>query len=260
MIAEHFSASLVSRPLMGQQQTLQGYYRSKLFVVPLSTNPLVAAAGPVLSLLERLCVSPTLPPVNTIRDNIEHELKAFHSRILGITNLQELEILAYYMLCATVDEMLGKSFLRLYGKTIEFSAFTPASHDGIGPEQRFFDIVNYIKQRPNQFLDLLELAYYCLITGFEGIYHGKTDGRQVLDNLLEELYQLIQQYRVNKSHNLFKEKKKAEPITKNNRPLFAIGFISIGLLVAGYLLSYSMLINKAKSVQLGHQIIAKLDD
>ena len=59
-------------------------------------------------------------------------------------------------------------------------------HKGI-----FFGIVTYIKQRPNQYLDLLELAYYCLITGFEGEQHGKADGRQTLDNLIEELYQLI---------------------------------------------------------------------
>ena len=57
MAAERFSASFVSRlSLSNAQQMPQGYYRSKLFIAPFTTNPLVAAAGPLLSLLERLCL------------------------------------------------------------------------------------------------------------------------------------------------------------------------------------------------------------
>lgn len=261
MAAEHFSASLVSRlSLSGNQQMPQGYYRSKLFVAPFTTNPLVAAAGPVLSLLERLCLSPSLPPVNSIRENIEHELRAFHSRIQGKTYAEELDVIAEYLLCATIDELLGKSYLRLHGQAALFTAFTPASHNGVGPEERVFDIIDYIKERPNQYLDLLELAYYCLISGFEGKQHGQTDGRQILDNLIEELYQLIQQYRVNKTHQLFKEQNKTAQATKNYKPVLAVCGISLSLLVAGYFVSYALLENKAKLLQSGHLLMAKVDN
>ncbi|VEG90780.1 type IVB secretion system protein IcmH/DotU [Legionella spiritensis] len=261
MAAEHFSVSLVSRlSLQGTQQMPQGYYRSKLFIVPFTTNPIVAAAGPLLSLLERLCVSTSLPPIRSIRENIEHELRAFHSRIHGKEYNEELEAIANYLLSATIDELLGKSYLRFDGKMAEFNSFTPASYDSVGPEERFFDIINYIKERPNQYLDLLELAYYCLISGFEGKQHGRANGRQILDDLIEELYQLIRQYRVNKSYRLFKEQKKTEAPSSNRKPILAICFLSLGLLIAGYWVSHAVIEHKAKTVQFGHHIVAKLDD
>lgn len=261
MTAERFSAPLVNRlSLPSAQKMPQGYYRSKLFIAPFSTNPLVAAAGPLLSLLERLYVSPSLPPINSIRENIEHELRAFHSRLNSKTYTEEIDAIAHYLLCATIDELLGKNYLRLYGKIAEFKAFTPSSHDEIGPEQRFFEIVSYIKERPNQYLDLIELAYYCLITGFEGEQHGRTDGRQVLDNLIEELYQLIQQHRVNKSHQLFKEQRHVDDFPKNYKPLIVSSILALAILAGGYFISHILLENQAKIVQFGHTVAAKLDD
>jgi len=261
MTAGHLSVSLVKKlSLQGAQTTPPGYYRSKLFIAPFTTNPLVAAAGPLLSLLERLTVSPSVPPIQNIRENIEHELRAFHSRLDGKDYSEELDALANYILCATIDEMLGKCYLRLYGKAPDFQAFTPLSYDNIGPEERFFDIINHIKERPNQYLDLLELAYYCLIGGFEGKQHQQADGRQILDNLIEELFQLIQEHRVNKSHLLFKDTQKPEVIDKSKTPLIMGVCISVALLIGTYMLSYILLDNQAKNVQFGHTVIAKLDD
>ncbi|ARG98832.1 type IVB secretion system protein IcmH/DotU [Legionella micdadei] len=261
MAAEQIAASFVSRlSLPGTHKMPQGYYRSKLFIAPFTTNPLVAAAGPILSLLERLYVTPSLPPIHSIRDNIEHELRAFHSRLNSKAYTEEFDAIAHYLLCATIDELIGKNYLRLYGKAAEFQAFTPSSHDGKGPECRFFDIVNYIKQRPNQYLDLLELAYYCLITGFEGEQHGRADGRQMLDNLIEELYQLIKQHRVNKSHHLFNEQKGVESFPKNRRPLIAVSIIALSVLTSSYIVSQVLLEKQARTVQFGHTVTAKLDD
>lgn len=261
MTAEQLSASCVNHlSLAGTQNLPQGYYRSKLFIAPFTTNPLVAAAGPLLSLLERLCIAPSLPPINHIRDNIEHELRAFHSRLNGKACTEELDVIAHYLLCATIDELIGKNYLRLYGRVAEFQAFTPSSLDEKGPQGRFFDITNYIKQKPNQYLDLLELAYYCLITGFEGEQHGRADGRQVLDNLLEELFQLIQQHRVHKSLRLFHEQKTVDHFPKDRKPIIAACLLALGLLTAGFFASYTLLDKQAKKVQFGHLVTAKLDD
>lgn len=261
MAAEPMSASLVrSLSLPGNQPAPQGYYRSRLFIVPFTTNPLVAAAGPLFSLLERLCVSPTLPDINSVRDNIEHELHAFNSRLCGKTGTDDLDAMATYLLCASIDELLGKSYLRLHGNSAEFRAFTPLSFDGVGPEERFFDIVHHIKERPNQYLDLIELAYYCLIAGFEGKQHQQADGRMILDNLIEELFQLIQQYRVNKSHQLFRNHKKIDVPPDSYKRLLILGGICLGLLISGITASYVLLESKVKAVQFGHAVIAKLDD
>src|SRR3990167_7081571 len=200
-----------------RQKIPQGYYRSKLFIAPFTTNPIVAAAGPVLSLLERICVTQTLPAISSIRDNLDHELHAFLSRLSGQSPVEEFNVIAYYLLCAAVDEILGKNYLRVHG----------------------------------------ELAYYCLIAGFEGKYHGQSDGRMNLDNLLEELFQLIQQYRVNKTERLFKKPIPVESIQKNNKPLLGLCIISVSALISGFFLSHLLLENKAQTLQIGHQMIAK---
>lgn len=261
MTTESLSAFVVRKlSIPSAQEAPQTYYRSKLFTAPFSTNPLLDAANPLLSLIERLHISPSLPNVNTIHENIEHELRAFHSRLAGKTCSEELNAIAYYLLCATIDELLGKSYLRLYEQAAPFQAFTPLSHDGIGPEQRFFDIIHYVKARPNQYLDLIELAYYCLITGFEGQYHQQADGRLLLDNLIDDLFQLIQQHRVNKAHNLFTETKKIPLSSSSHKQVTIVSFISLSLLLLGFTLSHTLLEHKAKAIQLGHTVIAKLDD
>ncbi len=260
MPAEPYSASLVSRlAVPGNHRIPQGYYRSKLFINSSTTNPLVAAAGPLLSLLERLCVSPTLPPIHSIRDNIEHELYAFHSRLAGQNYADEFVVIACYLLSATIDELLGKNYLRLHGQPAEFKAFTPSSHDDIGPQRRFFDIINHIKERTNQYLDMLELAYYCLIAGFEGEQHLCTNGRQILDNLIEELYQLIQQNRANKPHRLFKEKTAPIPEPTNHKPIIIATFLALSTLISIYFTSHTLLEHKAKTVLLGNTILANMD-
>ena len=238
----------------------QGYYRSKLFISPFSTNALVAAAGPLLSLLERLCLSPSLPPVEHIRDNIDHELLAFYSKLNASQYPENLIRIAHYLMSATIDEMLGKSYMRVYQMAAEFKAFTPLTNDDAQPQERFFEILNYIKERPNQYLDLIELVYFFLIAGFEGRYHLKADGRQALDNYIEDLYQIIQRYRFNKPHRLFNE----NPVPKIVKANYKTALLTLGIAVAvvflAFFTSHLLLENKAKTVLFGHSQLALLDN
>lgn len=260
MTTEQYSLSLVTHlAISGPSRIPQGYYRSKLFIAPFSTNALVAAAGPLLSLLERLCLSPSLPPVENIRDNIEHELCAFHSKLDASNYASDTISIAHYLLCATIDEILGKNYLRVYNITAEFQAFTPLTSDGALPQQRFFEILNFLKERPNQFLDLIELGYFCLIAGFEGECHLKADGRQILDNHIEDLYQIIQQHRFNKPHRLFNENPLPKTVKKTYKAAVVASIIAIGVVALVFLTSQILLENKAKAVLFGHTQLAMLD-
>ena len=258
MAAEHYPASLVSR--LAKPTAPPGYYRSKLFIAPFATNTLVAAAGPVLSLLERLCLSHSLPPIDNIRENIEHELRAFYSKLHASEYAPELIHIAYYLLSATIDEILGKSYLRIYNQAPEFNSFTPLTNDGAQPQQRFFEILAHVEERPNQYLDLIELIYFCLVAGFEGEYHLKADGRQGLDNHIEHLYQIIQQYRYNKPHRLFNENPIPKTVKKDYRATVLTVFITLTLVAAVFLTSQILLENKAKTVLFGHTQLAMLDN
>ena len=253
MSAEPYLASLVSNIVVSDTPLIpQGYFRSKLFLTSSTTNPLVAAASPLLSLLERLCLSPTLPKIDDIRDNIQHELYAFHSRLEGQQYAGEFVIIANYLLSATIDELLGKNYLRLNNEPAEFKSFTPASLDNVEPQSRFFEIIHIIKQRITQYLDILELAYYCLITGLEGEQHFRADGRQKLDNLIDELYQLIREHRVNKPSRLLKEEAKPYHEPTNHKPIVTAGFLALSVLAFSFLGSHTLLEHKAQTLLLGH--------
>ena len=244
-----------------EQSMPQGYFRSKIFVAPFSTNPIVAASGPVLSLLDRLCLTQELPPITTMRESLEHELGAFLSRLGHLNYASEFTAIAYYLLCATVDELVGKNYLRVHQTIAEFTAFTPPSPQGeAGPEEYFFKIVDIIRERPSQYLDLTELAYYCLIAGFEGKHHSRGDGRMSLDNLLEDLYQIIQQNRVDKTHHLFKKVVPTTSPTKKRLPLVPLCILSISIVGISFLISQHLLESKAQTLQMEHQIIAKLNN
>ena len=165
---------------------------------------------------------------------------------------KEFIVIADYLLSATIDELLGKNYLRLNHEPAEFTAFTPASLDKIEPQHRFFEIVHVIKKRINQYLDIIELAYYCLITGFEGEEHFRANGRQTLDNLIEELYQIIQEHRVDKPSRLFKEQPSSLHPLSTHKSFWTMGLITLSMLTFSYFGSHMLLDYKAQTLLLGH--------
>lgn len=205
MIAEKLSAQVVQQFSPFQQFHVgQGYFRSKLLVTDAFTNPLVAAVSPLISILERVHIATHLPEIERLHHDITHEFKAFYSRLGPHDYPEEFYSFAHFLISATIDELVGKSYLRLHGVPIQFAAFTPLCSDDVNPQDYFFEILSHLMGSPEQYLDLIELAYFCLLIGFEGKYHLQNDGRLILDNLLESLFQTIQKLRTNKTHKLFK--------------------------------------------------------
>jgi type IV/VI secretion system ImpK/VasF family protein len=260
MLAEQYSASLIKPlPISSVPNIPEGYFRSKLFVTTSTSNPVMAAASPLLSLMDRLGLSPTLPALDSIRDNIEHELRAFHSRLTTHAYTHEFSVIALYLLSATIDELLSKNYTRLFNEPATFKAFTPPSQDGIGAEHRFFDIVERIKQHTNQYLDILELAYYCLIMGFEGELHIRADGRQTLDNLIEELHQLIQSHRVHQPYQLFHERPHKISQSISRTPLAIVALLTISILLGTYVISNLLIEHQAKRLITQHAVFLNMD-
>jgi type VI secretion system protein ImpK len=251
MFNESTALSLVSQlKLPGTNDMQSGYFRSKLFVSSSSSNPFVSAASPLFSLFERLSISQNLPNIDNIHANISHELLAFHSRLINTNNHDEkTTAIAYYLMTSTVDELLGKNYIRVLGESTTFKAFSSASLDGLGPEDGFFTILDFIKERSVQYLDLLEFAYYCLIIGFEGKYHVQAYGRQALDNLIDELHQILQAQKVNKPILLLSssvESQPQEPI--NNKTTVKYILATLAVIVSVYTTCYLGIDNRANSL------------
>lgn len=256
MTTETKAAFLATQQAIEIGKPTQAYYRSKLFIAPYTSNPMLAAASPLLSILERLNISPTLPPPIKICANLEHELQAFHCRLTSKAYAEELGAIAHYLLCATIDELLEKNYLRLYKKPDPLKLFTPLAKDTEESKRGFFELVDYIKEKPNQYLDLIELAYYSLMC-FSGV---KNHEMLRLERDKQVLQKIITEYRVDKAHTLFKPHEKAK--IKSKRQGFSLLMISILLILylTGRILSLNLLENKVKALELEHPIIAVVDN
>jgi type VI secretion system protein ImpK len=239
-----------------------GHFRSKFFVATNSLNSYVAAAGPIFSILERLNTATCIESFDKIYETISHEIKAFLSNMHAKEPQPEHDTIAYFLICATTDEILGKCSIKFkVGNKKSFRAFTPIGKNNISPQETFFEIISYIKQSPENFLNLLELAYFCLILGYEGIYHNDLNARQHLDSLIEELYQLIKTHRIHEPINFFRE---YQPKMYNHKhkyryfikfTLLAI-FIAIGV----YLCDHFLLSSSVAAIKTEHQYTLALED
>ncbi|MCX7115893.1 MAG: type IVB secretion system protein IcmH/DotU [Gammaproteobacteria bacterium] len=261
MADENVIASLL--PLVTSTQSepgSRGYYRSKLFSVQDALSPFVSAANPIFSLLDRFSAASFLPAVDKVRVNIEHELRAYHSRLQSQPHSETQNAIAYYLLCVTIDEVLVRSYLRLYQRAPVFKAFTPASYSEEEPGEKFFSLLSHLKKRPFDHLPLLELAYYCLMAGFEGKQHQRPDGRQRLEDEIDELFRLIQQYRQEVRRTLFEQVKGLSPIVKPYKQLIIIGCCLLVSLWVAFDLSQFFLERQAKKIRFAPTFITTLDE
>lgn len=194
----------------GQEQDTQAsrtHYRSKLYTSKTGVNPLVSAANPIFSILERINLSEKLPELIHLQENLSHELQAFMTNASTSEHMKEILLVARYMLCATIDEVIDKAYHKNKednSETIRIIELNPSSEvTAISSDIHFFQILDNAMTKPDFYLDVIELTYFCIITGFEGKYRTDPNGKQSLENLLDRLYQVIQEHKPPTAEKLF---------------------------------------------------------
>lgn len=221
---------------MQENKTLRVHYRSKLYTSSIGVNPLVAAAHPLFSILDRINLSEKPPELTSLQDNIAHELQAFTTNISVSEHSEEVALLARYLLCATIDEVIEKAYLR---HNLPYVSQT--SHD-MSNQAPFFQILEKTLLKPDFYLDLIELGYFCMMTGFEGQYRNEPHGKQALENWLDNLYQVIIAHKPPTVEKLFvsavptRRFLKVKPFPWRRSLLIFIGLMTLGYFVAGYYL------------------------
>lgn len=154
-------------------------------------NPLVAAAGPILTLIRRLRVSAGQSNIEELRERVASEIKTFEKRAQATGVSSEAARAAHYALCATVDDVVlntpwgaGSAWSRA-GMVISF-------HIDVTGE-RFYDLLNHLLKDPGANIQVLELMYLCLSLGFEGrlriLPQGSLEHARIRDNLYRTLMQ-----------------------------------------------------------------------
>nr|WP_294553776.1 type IVB secretion system protein IcmH/DotU [uncultured Rhodopila sp.] len=157
-------------------------------------SPLLAAAAPLLQLLSRLRNTLSQPDSGALRERAVTEVRRFEqvSRESGVP-VEQLRP-AHYALCASVDDIVQATPWGNQGVWASRSLVS-TFHQEVRSGDRFFDVLNQVKQNPGTMLPVLELMYLCLSLGFQGRYRLSPRGPAELDRMREEVYGVIARQR-----------------------------------------------------------------
>jgi type VI secretion system protein ImpK len=169
--------------------------------VRVGNSPLLAAAAPLLQLLSRLRNTLSQPDSGALRERAVGEVRRFEqvSRETGVP-MEQLRP-AHYALCASLDDVVQAT---PWGSQGAWGARSLVStfHQEVRGGDRFFDVMNQVKQNPGTLLPVLELMYLCLSLGFQGRYRLSPRGPAELDKMREKIYGVITRQRPNAESEL----------------------------------------------------------
>jgi len=159
-----------------------------------ASNVLADESAQLIALVGRVRNLPQHNDVEGLhRQTIQH-IQAFENsaRAKGIS--PEIVLAARYALCATIDETVLNT---PWGSNSLWSTQSMLStfHQETSGGEKFFLILDRLRQQPAQNLDLIELMFTCLSLGFEGKYRILQGGQSQLESLRDELYRIIRNYR-----------------------------------------------------------------
>jgi len=158
--------------------------------VRVGTTPLLVAAAPLLQLLSRLRNTLSQPDPSELRERAVHELRRFEQEARGAGVPMEQLRPAHYALCASLDDVVLATPWGSQGAWAARS-LTSTFHQEVRSGDRFFDVLDKLKQTPGTFMPVLELMYLCMALGFQGRYRLSPRGPAELDRLREETYAVI---------------------------------------------------------------------
>lgn len=154
------------------------------------SNPLVAAANPLLNLIFQIRTLVHNSEPARLRDFLAQEVRNFESRAKYEGISQEHLIAARYCLCTVLDETAAQTPWGGSGVWSRHSLLVTFHNETWGGE-KFFQLLAKLAQSPMQHRDLLELMYYCISLGFEGRYRIISNGQSQLETLRRRLAEII---------------------------------------------------------------------
>lgn len=214
------------------------------------TNPLVAAANPLLDLIPQIRATTSHTSPAMLREHLVDEIRHFEMRAqkAGIAN--ETILGARYCLCTALDEAVA---LTPWGGNGVWSAHSllVTFHNETWGGEKFFQLLARLSQNAEAHMDLLELLYYCLALGFEGRYRVLDNGRAQLDTLRQRLLLIVRKHR-GQHDDVLSPHWRDTPAQEHGRrlpvPLWAALTLAGALLVLAYFLFNWLLGNRSDPV------------
>lgn len=159
-----------------------------------TVNPLLHVASPLLLLSVQLRTSASHPDVDRLRQQVVSYIRHFESRAQSAGIARQAVMIARYALCAMIDESILNTpwgSRSAWSNSTLLVIFHGESYGG----EKFFLILDRLRNDFSRHLDLIEMMYVCLTLGFAGRYEIETGGLSRLAEIQEDLYRRIQSQR-----------------------------------------------------------------
>jgi len=159
-----------------------------------ASNPITAAAAPLLILLGRLRLMIIDMQAVPLMTHVAQEIRDFEKKAGEAGVAPEDIMVAKYALCGTADDIvqnLPGTDRHVWMQYSMLAQFFQVRTSGVG----FFEELKKILANPAPRYDLLELMHACLSLGFEGQYRGAAGGDVQLQRWRRDVYQTLRHLR-----------------------------------------------------------------
>ncbi len=167
---------------------------SSYFSTTSGLNPLVNAASTLIAVFEKTRQSVSHPNVGGLHQRLVSEIKKFENAAKEIGIKAEIILSARYAVCVALDEAVLNT---PWGSESAWPQRTLLSvyHNETAGGEKFFQILDRMKEQPAENLYILELMYIFLSLGFEGKYRVIHRGREQIELLRDNLFEIIRRQR-----------------------------------------------------------------
>ncbi|EGZ50913.1 type VI secretion system protein TssL, long form [Neisseria wadsworthii] len=199
-------------------------------------NPLIEAAKPVFILVNAMRQTTSQLSTDSLINKFSLLINRFEEDAEKNGAKYDAIQAAKYCLCTFVDELAVRAGWA--DETWSKNSLLVSFYDETWGGERFFEIIQNLKQDPDKNIDLLEFMYLCLQFGYRGKYQVLNSGELEVDKIKRDLLALIHSKRPDQTVNLFKH----DPVVTNTIqrkqrltiPLWVVGVLGAVVLGIGY--------------------------
>ena len=206
-------------------------------------NPLIEAAKPVFILANSMQQTTSQLSTDSLINKFSLLINNFEENAEKNGAKYDAIQAAKYCLCTFVDELAVRAGWA--DETWSKNSLLVSFYDETWGGERFFEIIQNLKQDSDKNINLLEFMYLCLQFGYKGKYQVLNNGELEIDKIKRDLLALIHSKRPDQTVNLFKH----NPIITNNIqrkrrlaiPLWVVGVLgAVALGVSYFTMQWSL--------------------
>ncbi|WP_434779544.1 type VI secretion system protein TssL, long form [Neisseria sp. Ec49-e6-T10] len=156
-------------------------------------NPLLEAVNPLLDLILIMKDTISLASLDTLLEQLSDEIRQFETKAESLGVNHEAVKNAEYCICTVADEFAARAGWA--DESWAARSLLVTFHNETWGGEKFFQLLDKLKQDPKRNIDLLELMYFCLSFGYMGKFQVLPNGTFEIERIKRDLNQIILEQR-----------------------------------------------------------------